>query len=283
MRSVFTLLILSIGALAVPDRQILGHGAYHDVVAALNEEIALDPENVELRFRLATAHVEHGEWEPALTELAEVRRLSPDRGDLGYLSGKALSGTGKLDEALVALDDFLVKVPGHQQSLAERARVHLRLGRNDAAITDYQAALTDPAPAELHVEAIEALRRLGRGAEAHQFAEMAVKASRRDPGVLVCAVDCAVDVGEVDAALVHLDHLITVWPRPETWMLYKARLLGESGRREDCLTAWRELHGHLLALPNLERAQPFVVGILGACREALGIAAPAVVVAPPAP
>jgi hypothetical protein len=65
-------------------------------------------------------------------------------------------------------------------------------------------------------------------------------------------------------------------------MQRKAELLAEAGRATEARDAWRVLHDHLLALPNLERAQPFLVETLATCRRALGIEAPVGVVAPPA-
>lgn len=260
-----------------------GHGAYHDVVAGLNAKLAVTPGDADLRFQLASAHVEHGEWQACLDEVAKVEALSGGAIRTTYLSGKALAGEGKLVPALSALDAFLDAEPGHQLALIERARVRMKLGQVEAGIADYSAAFANPAPAEVHVEAVEALRRNGRNKEAFDLAEAAVKETGGDPAALLCAIDCAASLGRTDEAVGHLEELMEKWPRPEPWMQRKAEILAEAGRRAEAKAAWRDLHDHLLALPNLERAQPFLAGPLAACRTALGFPETAPVVAAPAP
>jgi tetratricopeptide (TPR) repeat protein len=249
-------------------------------VARLAEEIAARPDDAELRLLLATAHAEHAEWELCLEEVARISALDPAV-RTGHLSGKSHLGKGDLDTALADLDAFLAAEAAHRDALASRARVLLRLGRGEEALADYLAALEGGADAELHVEAIEALRRLGRRDEAHLLAEEAVARTGGDPSVLVCAIGAATESGKVDAALAHIDVLVRTWPRPEPWMMEKAELLAEAGRAGESRAAWRELHEHLMALPNLERAQPFLAGPLAAARRALGIVEPTAVVAPP--
>jgi len=259
-----------------------GHGAYHDVVADLNAKLAVTPGDADLRFRLAAAHVEHGEWKACLEEVAKVDALSGGAIRTTYLSGKALAGEGKLAPALADLDAFLAAEPGHQLALIERARVRVKLGQVEAGFVDYEAALATSAPAEVYVEAVEALRRHDRTEEAFAMAETSVKETGGDPAALLCAIDCANSLGRTDDAIGHLEELMKKWPRPEPWMQRKAEILAAAGRQEEAKTAWRDLHDHLLALPNLERAQPFLVEPLAACRQALGIEAPVGVIAPPA-
>lgn len=259
-----------------------GHGAYHDVVADLNARLLTTPGDVDLRMRLAAAHVEHGEWQPCLDEVARIVALAPGRHATGSFVGRSLAGLGRFEEALVALDAHLAEDPRDQMALIARARVRLKLGHVPGWLEDYRDALRNPATAELYVETCEALRRNGEGKAALEVAEEGLKACRADPAILLCAAECAAELGQVDAALVHLDQLQRVWPRPEPWMQRKAELLADSGRAAAAADAWRALYDHLLALPNLERSQPFLVEPLAACRRALGIEAPLGVVAPPA-
>jgi Flp pilus assembly protein TadD len=282
-RSLF-LLVLSFSLAGIPPggAWLRGHGAYHDVVADLNTRLLAAPEDHLLRLQLAKAHVEHGEWQPCLDEVATIEKLAPGQHATGSLVGRSLAGLGRSQEALGVLDAHLAQNPDDQSARVARARVRLKLGQVAGGLEDYRAALMTPATAELYVETCEALRRNGEGRAALAVAEEGLKACRADPAILLCAVECAAEVGEVDAALVHLDQLQRVWPRPEPWMQRKAELLGEAGRATEARAAWRTLYDHLLALPNLERAQPFLAETLATCRRALGIEAPVGVVAPPA-
>jgi hypothetical protein len=60
-------------------------------------------------------------------------------------------------------------------------------------------------------------------------------------------------------------------------------LLAAADRKDEALAAWNALARHLKELPNLDRAQPFLVEIEAETNAALGIKAPTPVVAPPAP
>lgn len=264
-------------------RSALGHGAYHDVVSDLQERLLAMPDDILLRLQLATAHVEHGEWQACLEEVSKIEALAPGLHPTGSLSGRALAGLERFEEAVPLLDAHLAAHPGDPVALVARARVRLKQGRFEAGIEDYRAALLSPAKPELYVETCEALRRNGNTREALAVAREGVARCNGDPAILVCAVECADELGEVDAAITLLDRLQQVWPRPEPWMQRKAELLAKAGRREESAAAWRALHDHLIALPNLERSQPFLAEILAACRRSLGIAAPPAVVAPPAP
>jgi Flp pilus assembly protein TadD len=277
------LLILSFSLPGIPPggTWLRGHGAYHDVVADLNARLLAAPEDHLLRLQLAKAHVEHGEWQPCLDEVAKIEKLAPGQQATGALMGRSFAGLGRFEEALKVLDAHLAKDPDDQSALVARARVRLKLGQVAGGLEDYRAALMTPASAELYVETCEALRRNGDGKAALAVAEEGLKACKSDPAILLCAVECATELGEIDAALSHLDQLQRAWPRPEPWMQRRAELLAKAGRAPEARAAWQALHDHLLALPNLERAQSFLVEPLAACRRALGIEAPVGVVAPP--
>ncbi|WP_449067933.1 tetratricopeptide repeat protein [Prosthecobacter sp.] len=259
-----------------------GHGAYHDIVIEIHAKLKDAPNDPALRHRLAAAHVEHGDWKEALVELERLRRLAPKACHLGYLSGRALATGGMLEAARVELDEFLSAEPAHQAALGERARVLLKLGQVKAGLADYRAALRQPAAPDLYVEAALAFRQHGHLNEASDIANRAVVETRQDPEVLSCAVDCALAAGRVDQAVAHTDLLRKAWPRPEPWMQRKAEILAAAGRDNEARTAWQELHDHIMRLPNLDRAQPFLVEMLGRTRHALGMTSPAAVVAPPA-
>ena len=258
------------------------HGAYHDLVRELEDELAQSPDKLEHRLLLAAAHVEHGEWEASLHEIEHLTRLAPGVYETRLLSGKALAAAGLLDLSIREFDAFLGTLPGDQSALVERARVRLRLGQTDAGCADYLAAIATPAKVEIYVEASEALRRLGRYEEALHCAETGRKISRGDPSVLLCVMECAKELGRVDTVVGTLEELRRVWPRPEIWMQQKAEYLAKEGRQEESRAAWKELYGHLMSLPNLERAEPFLAEPFDASRRALSLQAPAAVVAPPA-
>lgn len=260
-----------------------GHGEYHDVVRKLTQRIEAAPENTKLRYQLAAAHVGHDEWELALAECDRIERIAPGKHQLGYLRGRSLATAGRWREAIVPLDAFLASMPQDQEALVWRARAHLHERDSAKAFSDYRRALQKSKNPEHHAEFARALTQ-------HDLADQAVAALRHglalnpdDPALLECKVACASTAGDHDEALAAMDRLIRTWPRPEPWMLRRAKLLGAIGRNDEALASWKSLAAHLKQLPNLERALPFLLEIESETNAALGITNPAPVVATPAP
>jgi tetratricopeptide (TPR) repeat protein len=255
-----------------------GHGAYHDVVEEITQKLAVTPEDAALHFKLACAHQEHGEWKAALIECERVRRLDATGFDTDYIEGKALAAGGHLEAAKGILDAFLAQHPQHASALAERGRVHLKLKKQVEAQNDFAAALSleKHAPVDWWLEAAQA-------GKAVEVLRKALLAHADDPQLLNASLEAELKAGNTDEALRRVDAMQKIAPRAEPWMASRAQVLAAAGRGEEARAAWTALRAHLLSLPNLERGTPLLAGVLAETEKALGIAAPAVVVAPPAP
>jgi len=262
-----------------------GHGAYHDVVKELTEALAKNPGDAEAHFRLARAHQEHGECALALRELERVDQIAPGKFPTQLVQGLALSSGGLWTHARATFDRVLAEEPMHAEALAARAVALLHLRESAAAIADRRKALTlTPRPgAEFFTSWVELLRKHGEAAEALHMAREGLKLCVDDPSLLILSIDLEVEAGEYDAALGRLAALEKNWPRREPWMKRRAEILTLAGRPEEARSAWQALREHLLALPNLERATPFLTEMLGHAERGLGIASPTPVIAPPAP
>ncbi|RYD28248.1 MAG: hypothetical protein EOP87_19940, partial [Verrucomicrobiaceae bacterium] len=112
---------------------LLAHGAYHDVVAKLEAGLASTPDDPLLHYRLAEAHMGHGEWVLCLDEVETIEGLAPGEHDTAYLRGWAMHTAGKQEEAKRILDDFLSANPDHAPALAVRGRVEMKLADTAAA------------------------------------------------------------------------------------------------------------------------------------------------------
>jgi len=274
---ILTALLLMAGGY-VSVSQLVAHGAYHDVVEEITQKLAVTPEDAALHFKLACAHQEHGEWKAALVECERVRRLDATGFDTDYIEGKALAAGGHLEAAKGILDAFLAQHPQHAAALAERGRVHLKLKKQVEAQNDFAAALSldKHAPVDWWLEAAQA-------GNAVEVLRKALLAHSDDPQLLNASLEAELKAGNTDEVLRRVDAMQKIAPRAEPWMARRAQVLAAAGRGEEARSAWTALRAHLLALPNLERGTPLLAGVLAETEKALGIAAPAVVVAPPAP
>ena len=260
-----------------------GHGAYHDVVAALSSELQRNPNDAALRYKLAEAHAGHEDWRACIREIKLVERLAPSVYPTDFLRGFALHVAGKEDEAKKVLDVFLAGSPRHQDALATRGRVLVKLGRPVEAAADFQKAvdLATVPPPDLIAELATCHAQAGKIKEACESIDAGLRATGDVPSLLLCALEIETRAGAWDAALRRIDALQKSAPREEPWMARRAELLHQAGRNGESLTAWRSLRDRLLSLPNLERGTPTNLSFLNQARRALEESSPLPVSAPP--
>ncbi len=261
----------------------LGHGAYHDALEALNEEIARDPSEPALLVKRARLHLSHEEWQPALQDLELVDRLLPENSITEGLRGAALNLGGHWRAALFSLNAHLEKHPEDAEARFQRARAQAHAGNLESAATDYREALrVHPEPtAARRCEAAEVLFQV-EGAEGALTYLDAASAFAGDPETLHCALKLALQAKLTDRAIAYVAKLQTQAPRPEPWMAQCARILADAGRREEARAAWQNLLNHLGTLPNLERGTPLLTALLQEAKSELGIPFTKPVVAAPA-
>lgn len=274
---------LATSLLTLCNENVYAHGEYHDVVRRLTPQIEAEQENTQLRYQLTSAHVEHDEWKLALAECDRIEKIAPGKHQLGYFRGRSLATAERWEEALAPLDEFIKSDPSNQEALVWRARVHLQLKDPEKATADYRKALEASRNPEYHTEFAKALAKQGLADQAVTALQHALKLNPDDPALLECMVECATTAKDSPAGLAAIDRLIQTWPRPEPWMLRRAKLLAAADQKDEALAAWNALALHLKSLSNFDRAQPFLVEIEAETNAALGIKVPTPVIAPPAP
>jgi tetratricopeptide (TPR) repeat protein len=249
-----------------------GHGAYHDVVARLEARIKAGAGEPELRFELACAHQEHGEWELALVELERVERLAPGVHQTAVIQGMALATGRHWAHALAVLDDFLMATPGHAQALRQRGRVMRELGRREEAVRDLNEALkreTRPIGEQV-TELCDLLITCGRESEAMVLLQSGRERLGDEPVLLEALLKVAERLERWDEALAAAEGLQQAAPRPEPWMVKRAELFESAGRQDEARRSWQALREHLMKLPSLERGAGQMAECLNRAKRALG-------------
>lgn len=262
-----------------------GHGAYHEVVASLEKRIKDGTKEPELRFELACAHQEHGEWELALVELERVERLAPGVHETRLIQGMALEKGRHWAAALAVLDDFLEMRPGQVLALRARGRVLREMGRSEAAAKDLKEALEREVKptGEQVVEFSDLLWANGRRLEALTVLEQGRLRVGDEPSLLEALLAVGVELEQWEQVLAAVDGLQKVAPRPEPWMMRRAEVLEAAGQQAEARAAWQKLRDHLLTLPSLERGTGQLAEFLDCARSALGEPISKPVAALPAP
>jgi tetratricopeptide (TPR) repeat protein len=278
------LAVLSVAVILLISHTLHAHGAFHDVVDALNKELREKPDDTALRFKLAEAYAGHEDPRACMMQLKLIERLSPGRFPTGYLRGLSLYIAGNDNLAKQVLDDFLILNPGHGDALVTRGKILMKLGQPSDAARDFQTAfdMAQGPNTDLILDLAKAYDQIGEPEKACTIIDKGLKTAGDTPSLLECALLIESSHGEWDAALGRIDSLQNKSPIPEIWMAERARTLAKAGRHEEAAARWSTLRDRLLSLPTLERGYPHNADLLHQSRQALGEAAPATVFAPPA-
>jgi len=274
---------LLLTACLLPISAVFGHGAYHDQLAEITREFELRPGDAELFRRRALLRVSHEDWQAALVDLEHADRLKPGTAMSDGIRGRALNLAGQWAAALAALESHLKMQPGDAESLFQRARAKHHLGKLDEAAKDYRHALLlmEPVAAERVIEVAEMIHQHEGTNSSLAVLDEALRRLGPDPALLQMTLKLAETAELHERALAAVQSLQAQAPRPEPWMLRRAEILQQAGRADDAKAAWTSLRDHLLALPNLERGTPLLAQIFTETQQALGLAAPAPVIAAP--
>lgn len=255
------------------------HGAFHERIAELSQQIAAQPQNARLYLQRADSYRQHEDWQAALADCGKARELNPAiEADLPH--GRTLLEAGRPADALPLLDGFLGRHPQNAQALTCRARTFEKLGRHSAAIADYREALKHtpiPEP-DLVLETANVLAAQGSEAEAVQGLNAGIEKLGPLPSLVLRSMQLEIATKNFDAALGRVESMRRTAPRAEPWMARRASILTQARRIPESRAAWQALVEHLAALPNLERGSHAMSKLMEEATQAL-----AALDRPPAP
>ena len=253
------------------DGSALAHGTGHERIETATRAIAEQPEDAAPYLRRAALHLEHGDCNACLLDVAEAERRQTQDIGAGLLRGRALAAGGRFAEAKAVLDDFLATHPAHAAALMQRARAFGALERKTEAADDFVRAMAlTPQPEPDHVfELADFLCRANREADALAAIDRALKATPGVPSLVERAVKIEITRGNFDGALRRIGEAMESVMVKEPLMARRASLLAQAGRIADSIVAWRELQGRLAAMPEAQRGSHAMSSLAVRTRHAL--------------
>ncbi len=271
-------------SLMLPLSQASGHGAYHDELLRIGQELEAKPDDSSLYRQRAVLHIGHEDWQAALVDLERVDRLKSDASDTKGLRGQALNLARQWAAAQAVLTEHLMIHPDDGDALFQRGHARRQLGDKKMAVTDFHAAFEKASARqpEQVSEIAEAIAELDGAAAGALFLEQVLINAGSEPGLLQQTIDLHLRSGQVEPALLHLASLQRLMPRPEPVMARRAQIFEQAGRQAEAKAAWSALRTHLLALPNLDRGTAAMSQLLQQAEQALGVSTLVPVSAPPA-
>jgi predicted Zn-dependent protease len=231
------------------------HGTFHEQIAAASERVAQQPANPQARLARAELYRQHGDFDAALADLAEVTRLAPAMDEVDLLRARTLVDAGRAHQGLAYLDRYVARHPDRAAGFLERARAHEAVVAPQAAADDYQLALDllrDPTPDD-YLRRMRAQRAAGRREAALGGLDEAMARLGPIVSLELPAIDLELEAGRFDAALARLDRLAVQSPRQETYLQRRGEILLLAGRRPEARRAFQAALAAVAALPPAQR------------------------------
>jgi tetratricopeptide (TPR) repeat protein len=230
------------------------HPEIEDALTRLNAQIAASPADADLYVQRGELYARHEEWIVAEANYLRAAELSPRHPRLDRARGALELATGRPAEARFHFDAALAHSPADAEALVLRARAHVALKARDAAMTDFNAALSliaTPSP-ELFLERAallapaDAIRSLDEGVE------------RLGPAITLQLRALALEesLGRIDAAVARLNRIADQSERKEAWLKCRGDLLARAGRMREARVAYTAALAAVAALPTWLRESP---------------------------
>lgn len=232
----------------------LGHGDLLEAISAVTNAIAKAPGDAQLVLRRAEFHRMHEDWPAAEADYARARRLQPDLEEVAFGLAQMRIAQHREKSALTLLNDFLVKRPEHPEGRALRAVILEKRGNWKGADADLAIAVASSPEPHLATARAQLLERHGRPEAAVSCLDDASRARGRVPVLEQHALEIEERAGLADAALRRVDDFITREPRPDIWLVRKARILERAGRASDAREAWQRAGAAFERVPADKRA-----------------------------
>lgn len=223
------------------------HGAIHEQIAAVSDQIRQDPKNPWLYLKRGELHSYHSDWQAALADYDRAAELDPGLVGVDLRRGRTLLKAGQFGSAKVALDRFLASQPSLAEGRVLRARALVQLGQHEAGVADfnhaiaYLARLGRPNP-DYYLERARVV-----GARGSEHAEEALRGL--DEGIAqlgplatlqLYAIELELARMQYDAALARLATLAAQSPRQEIWLVRRGEILEQAGRSVDARLAYEQ-------------------------------------------
>jgi predicted Zn-dependent protease len=147
-------------------RQLEWHNEACDLLARL---VRLRPEDVELRFELATQLMRLERWLEAIPQLRSVVEAQPENARAWYNLAVAHQALGHLRDARATWNRVIELMPENPDAYAHRGEILLDLHACEQAAADFEASLRlEPGSLDTTMNLALVLTRLGRPEEARR-------------------------------------------------------------------------------------------------------------------
>jgi tetratricopeptide (TPR) repeat protein len=252
---VFVLAVVATIALLWP-HGVWAHPDLIEQIDHLSTEIKQAPGNPTIYLQRAEVYRQHAQYVEALADVDNASRAKADVSVLHLARCKIYADSGKHLEAVKEADALLVLVPHHPETLALRAKAKVYLGQTNEALADYSLAISNFPHAEPDL-VLERMRlQIASGKTAEAVAGLDEGLKRIGPAIQLqtAAIECERAAKNWEGALVRLETIIARMPIKEPWLLQRAELLEEAGRKPEAKSAYNQVVEGIEGYPTGRKA-----------------------------
>jgi tetratricopeptide (TPR) repeat protein len=246
------------------------HEGLHEQIVAITAKIKRDPKNASLYLHRGELHRLHRDWTRAAADYDRAERLEPELTIVGFVRGRMLFESGRLQRAKFTLDRFLAHQPNHFEALVTRARVLAKLGAADDALNDFTHALTISPDPELYLERAQVEARDGRHiAQALTGLDEGIRNLGPLATLQIAAIDLELRRRNYDAALTRLETVMSQSERKEAWLARRGEILELAARPQEARAAFQDALAAIASLPPNRRQTRSITALQLRIRTAL--------------
>ena len=227
------------------------HGPLDESLARTSGSIESAGATYAALVQRAELHRVRNEYALALADLERAEQLAPES-QIWFFRGRVQLDAGQAASAEQAFRRYTAAKPDDPLGYAFRARALVAMGRNQAAVGVYSAALARAPRVQFFFEQARAQVRAGDTLAALRGLDRGRAQLGLSTPLELYAVELELSKGRVDAALLRLTRIEAHAKRKAPWQLRRGQILTRAGRVEEAREA---LLGGLEALQQARRSR----------------------------
>lgn len=232
------------------------HPGLDEQIAELSQRIDRGPVSAPLFLERGEVHRAHRDWPAAEADYRRAIELDPRLHVVQLAKARMLLEAGQAEAAREAAAQYLRHDAASLEGFLQHARSLAALGRHLDAAREYARAIRlgaddHKAGVDLYLERAQALAAAGNAHldEAIRGLDEGLDRLHGAVSLQLLAIDLELRRQRPDDAVRRLDTIAALAGRKETWLLRKAEVLEQFGRRVEAASAYRQTLAAIEALP----------------------------------
>jgi len=246
------------GFLYLAAQNALNQGNPDLAIRLLQALVAKDKQAVQPRIQLAELLVGRGHYDEAGKLIADLHGRTgisaAEQTEINLLRARFFAGTGKPEEALVSLGQYLTTSPSDVEARRLQAQLLVSVGRQQEAVAAIEAAIRSEDSAELRLIQAQLLLQNSNFAGAKRALKQMRKLAPDDDTPVLMESQIALQQKKPDVAENNLRAFLTKHPDALRISNALGRILVQQGRTDEAIDIYRDMVNRTGGEPEIVKA-----------------------------